>query len=832
VRAPSRRRLSLRAAAAAIVLASPATAVVGAAVAEPTEIFLIAATPGQAAQAAAEVERLGGSIDERIDAIGYLRATAPAGLIDHVRGSAAVAAVELVRHDPSNTCSKAEEADPVDLRAPFPAEVLERGSALIPVNDLGVRAFQRDHPTYDGRGVGIAILEGCGNQIADMLNPSLQHAMLADGTYVPKMAGLINPAAWRPLEQARPGYVVVAQAADPVGQLGAVRLEGIDYAPPAEASWSGGVYRASNGLDYGVLWRSGDPRIWVDTDRDRDFGDETPLADINAGFSAGRLAGAGDETQISLAVQFHQSGQAILIYEGNGAHQTMTAGAAAAHDLAGGDAGAAAPMARLVIVTPGSWSRADLLEAYIAAARDPRVDIISESWGLQSWSGVSGIILDRLVSEYGVVILHAAGNSGPVMNSLEAENETASDVLSIGGYQGSDTAHAFFGLAWSMPDSLWLGSSRGPTLGGRIKPDLVAPLNMVTTRPCSSVQQGDEQGVRMLYRLPPCYRLGGGTSAATPAAAGAVAALLSGLRQEIGRDLDVRRLLWALRMSARRLDGYGVYEQGYGLLDIPAAWALLQTDQLVPEFEVEAPLAHEDVRFYYDRPVGRGLFEREGWTAGQSEMRTLRITRTSGPAGSLRFRLGWRGNPDDTFGATEAVDLPLGETVDLPVRIHPRAFGAHSAMLELRDDDTGAPVFAIGATVVAAHRFADGALEADVPVRWPDGGSAFLDVPAGADLLEITVTAGARPVGLALGAPGRWTDPAQASAFGAATPILGAGEVRTIRIESPLKGVWELRVASCATGLQTYQVCADPAEGAARETSVRLWGTVTDDVIE
>ena len=59
-----------------------------------------------------------------------------------------------------------------------------------------------------------------------------------------------------------------------------------------------------------------------------------------------------------------------------------------------------------------------------------------------------------------------------------------------------------------------------------------------------------------------------------------------------------------------------------------------------------------------------------------------------------------------TFRALDTVTLPLNDAVSLPVTITTTTAGAHSALLDLLDDATGAVMFRTQAVIVAAERFA------------------------------------------------------------------------------------------------------------------------------
>jgi hypothetical protein len=81
-----------------------------------------------------------------------------------------------------------------------------------------------------------------------------------------------------------------------------------------------------------------------------------------------------------------------------------------------------------------------------------------DSIGAQEW--------DATVDSYGVTATVAAGNSGPAAHTVN-DPALAYNVIGVGAFSGGGTSDPF-------DDSIFTWSSRGPTVGGRKKPDLVA----------------------------------------------------------------------------------------------------------------------------------------------------------------------------------------------------------------------------------------------------------------------------------------------------------------------------------------------------------------------
>jgi subtilisin family serine protease len=173
--------------------------------------------------------------------------------------------------------------------------------------------------------------------------------------------------------------------------------------------------------------------------------------------------------------------------------------------------------------------------------------------------------VDRLVKS-GVVVVVAAGNTG--YGSLEADqrptkvglsntiNDPGNSALAITvGATHRDSPHTY-GVSYF--------SSKGPTGDGRLKPDLVAPGERITS--CAAGKKLRKNEGEVPDDLP-AYIDDSGTSMAAPHVSGAIAAFLSIRREFIQRPEEVKRIFLA---SATSL-GRERYFEGHGLLDLMRA---------------------------------------------------------------------------------------------------------------------------------------------------------------------------------------------------------------------------------------------------------------------
>jgi subtilisin family serine protease len=193
-------------------------------------------------------------------------------------------------------------------------------------------------------------------------------------------------------------------------------------------------------------------------------------------------------------------------------------------------------------------------------------------WSPQDYaSGQSPLCqaLNQLVAT-GVVVVVSAGNLGAkptkgtavstaaVLGSI-TEPAHAEDCIAVGSTH-RDAPYSF-GVTWT--------SGKGPTLDGRMKPDVVAPGEWITSAATGSVRK--KAGLPaplsedpMMADDEPRYAEQSGTSMAAPHVSGVIAAFLSARPEFIGRPRQVKQLL----MDNATDLGRERYAQGAGLVDL------------------------------------------------------------------------------------------------------------------------------------------------------------------------------------------------------------------------------------------------------------------------
>ncbi|MEG6566837.1 S8 family peptidase [Thermoanaerobacterium saccharolyticum] len=249
-------------------------------------------------------------------------------------------------------------------------------------------------------------------------------------------------------------------------------------------------------------------------------------------------------------------------YDDNG-HGTHVAGDAASSGyLSDGKYKGVAPEANIVSVkvldSRGSGSTSDILTGmqWILDNKDKyNIRIVSLSIGetpsLPPFLDplVKGV--DRLWRS-GLVVVVAAGNSGPSMNSVTSPGNSM-NVITVGAVDDKRTVD-------TSDDEIANFSGRGSAF--LPKPDVVAPGVKIVSAASGNVPIGTDDNIL----LNKSYRTASGTSMATPIVAGAAALLL-----EKNPSLTNYQIKNILKSTTTNVDHYRYYSQGYGMINVEMA---------------------------------------------------------------------------------------------------------------------------------------------------------------------------------------------------------------------------------------------------------------------
>jgi hypothetical protein len=187
-----------------------------------TVMVLIASKPGANTTVVNGLNKLGAVIRYRDDALGYVRAIVG---IESVTAASKLAGVqtfnldELIEREPVR--AGLEPGDEAAAVPTPPGPTTMPSNSQMPTRDTGAVQFVQDHPTYDGRGTKVAIVDSG----VDILTPELQDATAADGSTVRKIIDWVNYN--DPLSGEDPSWVDMATQVNVAG--GQVTVDGVTY---------------------------------------------------------------------------------------------------------------------------------------------------------------------------------------------------------------------------------------------------------------------------------------------------------------------------------------------------------------------------------------------------------------------------------------------------------------------------------------------------------------------------------------------------------------------------------------------------------------------------
>lgn len=175
--------------------------------------------------------------------------------------------------------------------------------------------------------------------------------------------------------------------------------------------------------------------------------------------------------------------------------------------------------------------------------------------------------VDRLVQS-GVVVVVAAGNTGYGEQVARSRYTNTGLTLTINDPGNAAEAITVGATHRDSPHTFGVSyfSSKGPTGDGRLKPDLVAPGERITS--CAAGQSAtamrEAPTLKDADPTRPLYIDDSGTSMAAPHVSGAIAAFLSIRREFIGRPTEVKRIFLDNATSL----GRERYFEGHGMVDL------------------------------------------------------------------------------------------------------------------------------------------------------------------------------------------------------------------------------------------------------------------------
>jgi subtilisin family serine protease len=785
-------------------------------------ITLMIASKGKANGVVAKgLESIGATVAYREDQLDYIRAAVPLDKLGDALALDGVLAVDVDEEIPLDDPRPGGMA-PI-IPQPAPNASTPRANPYMPTQDTGAAQFVNANPTWDGRGVTVGIVDtGISFDHPSLTTTSTGEAKIVDwvtgGSPFDSGSGL------------DPTWINMAT------QVSAAPTFAFDertFTAPAAGTYRVGFFRenhprfggefARSGQGPGgdlnrdgdhadrfyLLWETSSNQVYVDLDQDNSFADETGMTDYRVAKQVGSFGTDNPATavreQVPFVIQTDGKNKFVNLGIISGAHGSHVAGIVAGNAFFGGEMSGAAPGAKIVssracLFVAGCFSHA-LLEGMIQVAQQQDVDVINMSIGglpaLNDGNNTRCRVYSRLIEQYNVQMFISIGNSGPGLNTA-GDPGLCDRVMGVGASITDDTYLADYGIQKSYEDSLLYFSSRGPREDGGFQPRIVAPGAAISSTP---MWQG---GGGLASTLPPGFSLFNGTSMAAPQAAGAAALLVSAAKAA-GVQHQPAQLRLAISSTARFItegengpnDRLLAYDQGNGLVNVGAAWSLLQAPGGLNTVEIVSavPVSSALSGFLATPHVGQGIYDRES----TASVRPYTFTRTSGPGGSVTYNVSWEGN-DGTFSAPGSISLPKNKAATLDVVVAPGGPGAHSAILRLDDPATPGIDYQTMNTVIVpleldeSNEFTQ-TVTGDVDIAQQE--HYFYRVPSGTPAMKVDMNGG--------------------------SPAAGTGQMRFLRWHPWGLGIDSNAVsncynppppgAGCAGGTATSRTATDPAAG-------------------
>ncbi|KAI8616739.1 subtilase family-domain-containing protein [Chytriomyces sp. MP71] len=477
----------------------------------------------------------------------------------------------------------------------------------------------------------------------------------------------------------------------------------------------------------GTKWRAA-----IDVNETGDF----KGTDLLAGYSDElKYSSFGDDSHLNFSINFYDDGDLLSIVTLSGTHGTHVAAIAAANHPTDPRQNGVAPGAKIISLkigdsrlgsqeTPQSLSRAAAELARL------KCDVANISYGEPGATFDYGrcieILREDAINKAGVIVVSAAGNSGPMLSSIGHPSGN-SGLITVGAYLTQQMPGALYALLENVPERPFSFTSLGPTLDGAVGVDVYAPGGAIT-----SVPNYTKNTVQLMN----------GTSMASPNACGCVSLLVSGLKQS-RIPYNPYRVGIAVRNTSKQIgDPFQT-----GLIQVLQAWEHLSLASMRHNvdvlYEIRVSGANRGRGLYLRNPVETNTIQRPMVTVkplfmnpDDPETTAKRLEYEAHVR--LEASMPWIQCPDFVLLASE------GRTFAINADPTGLAAGLHTGFVSGYDVNLPAagPLFRVPVTVCKAGQAeSDGALVRYKDVEFTSGKieRKFIPVPSGANYATVTV---------------------------------------------------------------------------------------------
>jgi hypothetical protein len=457
-------------------------------------LLVIASMPGQNRRVADAVAGFGGTVQYRDDDVDYLRARMPIDQVEALVAHPGVHSVDVSITEVSRAFgmpgvpgaagpvgpSPGQAADTIPEVWPPVLSDYPLTNRYSPRGDLRATELLEANPTYDGRGVKVAMID----MNPDVLLPELQEARALDGTPLPKVVAFGT--ALDPDEEDDGRWVRMNDVVEVSGdrfsfgdttfvapRAGTFRIAMFDEAKADTMGTYGeqGLNRDVNRDEnpegssrlFAVLWDESTDDVWVDTDQDLDFTDEARLTDFRIRPEFGVFGTDNHETpireSIGFGLQIDGDRKMIALNLGIASHASLVVGAAVGSRGAAGRFDGMAPGAQLISISEGG-SAYGQTESTIRSVKEHGAEVvyfeqsslITRNYLLRDGRLVPTVIYDRLVEKYHPIILSPTHNY-PILGGID-DFVLARGVIGVNGHESKDNFFTNHGVRVEHDDNL------------------------------------------------------------------------------------------------------------------------------------------------------------------------------------------------------------------------------------------------------------------------------------------------------------------------------------------------------------------------------------------
>lgn len=277
--------------------------------------------------------------------------------------------------------------------------------------------------------------------------------------------------------------------------------------------------------------------------------DSSETGDLESGVVFGEYTKTHEMTKVddylSVSMNVHDDGNVLELVGMCSSHGTHVASIASGFDPQNEELNGVAPASKIISLTIGD-GRLGSMETGTALVRaiikvmelcesGMKIDVINMSYGEHAaWSnsGRVGELMAELVSRYGVVWVASAGNHGPALSTIGTPPDISTDVcVGVGAYVSPEMMEAEYALRQKLPGNVYTWTSRDPCIDGGSGVTVCAPGAAIASVPEYTLSKS---------------QLMNGTSMSAPHVAGAIAIIISALKQlKIEyTPFSIKRAIW------------------------------------------------------------------------------------------------------------------------------------------------------------------------------------------------------------------------------------------------------------------------------------------------